>query len=278
MEYARDFRFTDQQFDNIRKMVSEHTGISLSDAKKELVYGRIARRLRKLKLDSFNEYIDCIHEDTDNELGNFINAITTNLTSFFRENHHFEYLANTLIPELVRKKQSSRRIRIWSAGCSTGEEAYSISIVLRESIADIDNWDIRILATDINTDVLDKGKSGIYVEKGITGLSSERISRWFYKGRNGQAGKVRVKPELQALITFKQLNLMDEWPMNGVFDILFCRNVIIYFDKATQRVLFEKFARYLTADAHIIIGHSETLHSVSERFQLTGQTVYRRIR
>ncbi len=278
MEAARDFDFTDRHFDNFRKMVSEHTGIALSDAKRELVYGRLTRRLRKLSLDNFDDYTNYILENSEDELSNFINAVTTNLTSFFREDHHFRYLADKLIPELLHRNRASRRIRVWSAGCSTGEEPYSIAITLRESIPDIDNWDVRILATDIDTNVISKGENGIYDEERITGLSSGRIKQWFFKGSNKQAGKVRVKPELQQMITFKQLNLMTEWPMKGLFDILFCRNVVIYFDKPTQKVLFERFTGQLTEDAHMFIGHSETLYNVSERFQLLGKTIYRRIR
>ncbi len=278
MEHARDFHFTDRHFDNFRKMVVDHTGIALSDAKKELVYGRLTRRLRKLSLDSFDDYQNYILDNKEEELGNFINADTTNLTSFFREPHHFEYLTEEVIPELVRNNRSSRRIRVWSAGCSTGEEPYSLAITLREAIPDIDRWDVRILATDIDTNVIQKGENGIYDEERITGLSPTRIKRWFYSGRDKQAGKVRVKPELQEMISFRQLNLMTDWPMKGLFDILFCRNVVIYFDKPTQKVLFDRFTRHLITDAHLFIGHSETLYNVSDRFQLLGKTIYRRIR
>ena len=277
MENVREFKYTDKHFDNFRKMVSEHTGIALSDGKKDLVYGRLTRRLRKLSLDNFDDYTDYVNKNPELELGNFINAVTTNLTSFFREGHHFEYLADELLPQLLRNNQSSRKIRIWSAGCSTGEEPYSIAITLRESIPDIDHWDVRILATDIDTNVIAKGESGIYDEERITGLSRERIKNCFHRGSKNLEGKVRVKPELRQMITFRKLNLMEAWPMKGQFDILFCRNVVIYFDKPTQKILFNRFAEQMTEDGHLFIGHSETLFKISDRFELQGKTIYRRI-
>lgn len=276
MRNNREFHFDDRHFNNFRKLVLTQTGISLSDEKKELVYSRLSRRLRKLQLSTFDHYYERLKNSPESEMVNFVNSITTNLTAFFRENHHFDFLNSEVFPRLIERTKESRRIRIWSAGCSTGEEPYSIAMVVREAIPSADHWDIKILATDIDTDVLAKAKQGVYDEKRVEGISKQRLKRWFLKGSNSQAGSVKVRPELQELITFKQLNLMNEWPIQGEFDVIFCRNVVIYFDKVTQKQLFDKYAGVLGEDGHMFLGHSETLHNISDRFQLIGKTVYRK--
>ena len=277
MEKQKEFTLTDRDFQTIRKMVYEHTGINLSEAKKDMVYSRLARRLRQLGLEKFSDYLALL-DDADNvEIGNFINSVTTNLTSFFRENHHFEYLRDDLLPALMQKNAASRKIRIWSAGCSTGEEPYSIAMTVREVISESSGWDVKILATDLDTNVIATGSSGVYTEERINGLSNGLKQRWFLKGKGGSAGKVRVSPELQQIITFRQLNLMGEWPFKNKFDIIFCRNVVIYFDKPTQSRLFDRYANNLDPEGHLFVGHSETLYKVSDRFKLLGKTIYRRI-
>lgn len=277
MTVGRDFAFTDKDFRCIQQLVSEHTGIALSDAKQDMVYSRLSRRVRALKLDNFRSYCQLISkEKNDQELIEFVNSITTNLTSFFRENHHFEFLRNELLPQLLRDKQDSRRLRIWSAGCSSGEEPYSLAMVARESVPA--DWDLRILATDLDSNVLARAASGIYDAERVEGLPRERLKRWFRKGVGNNAGKVRLVPELQSLISFKQLNLMKAWPVNGPLDIIFCRNVVIYFDKPTQRILFDRYADLLHENGHLFVGHSESLFKVSERFKLLGKTIYQRTR
>jgi chemotaxis protein methyltransferase CheR len=271
----REFVFSDADFEYLRKLVESHTGISLSDAKRDLVYGRLSRRLRALGMRSFNEYCQLLDSDDDTELENFVNAITTNLTSFFREPHHFEFLANTALPALMKNRQQ-RRLRIWSAGCSTGEEPYTLTIAVKEAIHSLDGWDVRILATDLDTDVVESGKTGIYREEKIEGLSRTRKKNWFRAGNGENKGKVRVSPELQNMITFKPLNLMNEWPMKGPFDVIFCRNVVIYFDKDTQKILFNRYADILADDGYLFIGHSEALYKVTDRFELIGKTIYRK--
>lgn len=271
-----EFEFSDRDFNTLRRLVSEHTGISLSDQKRDLLYSRLARRLRAKGLDSFREYCDLLENDPGGELEHFTNAITTNLTSFFREKHHFEYLEKDLVPALLEQYKVNRRLRIWSAGCSTGEEPYSLAITLREAIPDIDGRDIRILATDLDTEVVRTGANGIYRAERIEGLDQARIKRWFQRGKGTVDGKVKVSDALRKLITFRQLNLMHEWPMRGPFDVIFCRNVVIYFDKPTQQKLFDRFADIMRPQSHLFIGHSETLHNVSDRFQLVGKTIYRR--
>lgn len=278
MEKVRDFNFTDTDFEKVRGLVKHHTGISLSSAKKDMVYSRLTRRLRKLGLDKFSDYCELVEGGDGEELIQFTNAITTNLTSFFREDHHFQYLSRKLVPELLRSNSSNRRIRIWSAGCSTGEEPYSLAITLREALPPHETWNVKILATDLDSNVLSTAQNGIYSSERIEGLSNGRKHRWFLKGKGENSGTVRVRPELKEIISFKQLNLLKEWPTKGPFDFIFCRNVVIYFDKDTQRVLFDRYANVLKEDAHLFIGHSESLFKVSDRFQLLGQTIYKKIK
>ncbi|MCB1777007.1 MAG: protein-glutamate O-methyltransferase CheR [Candidatus Competibacteraceae bacterium] len=272
-----EFEFSDQDFQRIRRIINQVAGISLADSKRELVYSRLSRRLRQRGFRRFQDYCDYLEPgDDEDELREFVNALTTNLTSFFRELHHFEFLANELFPALMHSRGSgNRRIRIWSAGCSTGEEPYSIAIVLRE-VLPTTGWDVKILATDLDSNVLATAERGIYEWSRVKDLSESRLRRWFQKGRNAQAGWVRVAPALRDLITFRQLNLMDDWPMRGPFDLIFCRNVLIYFSKATQAVLFERYADILAEQGHLFVGHSESLFKVTERFVSLGKTIYQR--
>lgn len=276
MDTEREFEFTERNFQELRQIVRKHTGIHLSEAKRELVYSRLSRRLRRLGLKGFGEYCEMLDSVDETEITEFINAITTNLTSFFREAHHFDYLAEAILPELLERRKDSRILRIWSAGCSTGEEPYSIAITLQESIPRSENWDVRILATDLDSNVVAQGKEGIYTLERIQGLSQQRMQRWFRKGKGVNQGKIRVVPELREMITFRQLNLMHEWPMKEPFEIIFCRNVVIYFDKPTQKVLFDRFAGLLDPQGHLFVGHSESLFRVTDRFRLIGKTIYER--
>ncbi len=268
----REFHFTKYDFERLRQLVNEHTGIKLSDHKQEMLYSRLSRRLRALNLNSFSNYYKLLQTDGGEELVHFINAVTTNLTAFFREPHHFKLLEEVLLPQLLVKKQATRRLRIWSAGCASGEEAYSIAMVVKEVVPS--DWDVKILATDLDSQVLEKGKQGVYEKTRISGISSMRLHRWFNKGSDYAAGQLQVVPELQELIAFKHLNLMGMWPMQGPFDIIFCRNVVIYFEKSTQQVLFERFANILDNKGYLLIGHSENLFQLSTRFRLLQQTVY----
>ena len=254
----------------------EMTGITLSDQKRDLVYGRLARRLRKLNLNDFDQYIELLKQNPEGEMIEFVNSITTNLTSFYREKHHFEYLSGTVLKYLLQARRQEKRIRIWSAGCSTGEEPYTLAMTLRESIPNIDSWDVKILATDIDTGVLAKAKAGVYQKDRINGVSEAQFKKWFLKPSENNSDEVKVSPKLQELITFKQLNLMNAWPMKGKFDILFCRNVVIYFNKDTQRILFDRFADILKEDSHMFIGHSESLYKVTDRFSLIGKTIHQK--
>jgi chemotaxis protein methyltransferase CheR len=272
-----EFELTNSQFDRIRTLVREHTGISLSDAKRQLVYGRLARRLRALRLDNFADYIKLLERGDPVEIEEFTNAVTTNLTSFFRERHHFEHMAEHMLPAVVAKRSATRRLRIWCCAASTGEEPYSIAIVLREAQQLLAGWDVKLLATDLDSNVLATGATGIYAEQRFENMDRKRVARFFDKGEGAQEGKYRVRDELRSLITFKQLNLMHEWPMRGPFDAIFCRNVIIYFDKATQRALFERMAFLQRPGDLLYLGHSESLYRVSTQYELVGRTIYRRL-
>jgi chemotaxis protein methyltransferase CheR len=273
---ANDYVLTDAQFHRIRQLVREHTGISLSEAKRQLVYGRLSRRLRALKLDSFAEYLELLEQGGAAELEEFTNAITTNLTSFFREPHHFEYLASDVLPKIVARDTGVRRARIWCCAASTGEEPYSIAMVLREAQELLNGFDVKLLATDLDSAVLAHGAAGIYTADRFKSVSGARMSRFFRKGTGEYAGHYRAQDELRKLITFKQLNLMHEWPVRGPFDAIFCRNVIIYFDKDTQRTLFARMAALQRPGDILFLGHSESLYRVSDQYELVGRTIYRR--
>lgn len=272
----REFDFHDSHFSFVRQTLFENTGITLSDIKRDMVYSRLIRRIRALNMHSFDEYLNLLKKSPEKEMVEFTNALTTNLTSFFRENHHFEYLSSHIFPELSKRK-GQRRLRIWSAGCSTGEEPYSLAITLKNNMRLFPGWDVKILATDLDSNVVNTAKAGIYAQERIDGLPKALVSRWFNKGKGDLEGKVKVKSELQDIITFKQLNLMNAWPMQGPFDIIFCRNVVIYFNKDTQRTLFGRYADYLDDNAYLIVGHSESLHGVTKRFRLLGKTIYQKV-
>jgi chemotaxis protein methyltransferase CheR len=271
----REYELSDDDFQRIRRLVRERLGIALAPSKRELVYGRLSRRLRALKLRDFSAYLQRIESGEDEELQHFCNAITTHLTSFFRERHHFDFLAQQLLPALERSERGTRRMRLWSAGCSTGEEPYSIAIVLLEHMRYLRNWDIRILATDIDTSVLSHARGGRYSMERLEKMESERLQRWFDRTPDGQHFVVR--DELKRLITFKALNLMDEWPMKGPMDVIFCRNVVIYFDRETQRRMVTRMAALQRPDDHLILGHSESLLQVSKQYRLVGDTIHRRL-
>ncbi|WP_455203263.1 CheR family methyltransferase [Kaarinaea lacus] len=275
MDKQREFDFTDRDFNFIRTLVAEKTGIALSEAKSHMVYSRLTRRLRQLNLQRFSDYCAVLKQDDSDELVNFVNAITTNLTAFFRENHHFDYLANEVFPRIFSKKPD-KRLRIWSAGCSTGEEPHSIAMVLNECLPRNSGWDAKILATDLDSNVVEKASSGIYTKARIDGISKSRQKKYFRP--LGSSGEVQVVPEVRELITFKQLNLMNAWPMKGPFDIIFCRNVVIYFNKNTQKELFNRYADITVDHGHLFIGHSESLFKVSDRYNLIGNTIYQKRR
>jgi len=271
----KEFPFTDKDFSFIQELVAERTGIVLSDIKRTMVYSRIARRIRDCGVSDFSEYCNLLRSGDESELVSFTNAITTNLTSFFREPHHFEYLAKTVLPELEKNK-TNKRIRIWSAGCSSGEEPYTIAMTVLDHFKNKSDWDIKILASDLDFDMVERASKGVYKEERVTGLDKKHLKNYVKVGKGKQQGMVKMDQRLIDMITFKQLNLLHEWPFKGPFDLMFCRNVVIYFNKDTQKDLFDRYADLLPEDAPLFIGHSESLFKVTKRFKLIGQTIYRK--
>jgi chemotaxis protein methyltransferase CheR len=277
---GREFEYTDSDYYRLSELAQKYAGINFMEAKRELVYGRLQKRVRSHNMKSFKQYCDYLEADeSSDEMRHFINAITTNVTSFFRENHHFEYLQNVILPEIVLKNDdaSKRTLRIWSAGCSSGKEPYSIAMVLRECIPDIDSWDARILATDLDSDILSIAKQGVYPADQIDGISPERRKRWFKRGQGANADTVRVDSAVRDLVHFRQLNLIDDWPMKGLFDCVFYRNVAIYFSRKSQIQIVDRIANYIKSGGYLIVGHSESLFGVTKRFESIGHTIYRKI-
>jgi chemotaxis protein methyltransferase CheR len=273
-ESFREFSMSMDNFEFIRTLAYSLTGISLSDHKQNMIYGRLARRLRQLSLDNFDQYCALLAEDDSPELDEFVNSITTNLTAFFREQHHFDFLKTTLLPDLIQRNNVAKRLRIWSAGCSTGEEPYSIAMVLKSCTA-LSRWDVKVLATDLDSNVVAAAQEGLYTMDRANSVPAE-YRKYVLQEKASQ--RVKIKDEVKSLITFKQLNLLHEWPIKGPFDVIFCRNVVIYFDAQTQMKLFDRYANILTSNGHLFIGHSESLHKISDRFESLGRTIYRRSR
>lgn len=270
---SKEFEFTREDFDYLRKVVSDATGIVSSEDKYTMYYSRLAARLRALGLADFRAYRDYLGKNPETESIELINSVTTNLTSFFRENHHFDYLRDNVIPQ--KRQNGERRLRIWSAGCSSGEEAYSIAITLQQAITDLNHWDIRILATDIDSQVLTAAREGVYDPARIVNLDELVLKRFFAPVANDTRGRVRVDDSLRRMVQFQQLNLLHRWPMREKFDLIFCRNVVIYFGAETKIELVDRFADQLVGDGLLMMGHSESLYRTSERFELLGKTVYR---
>lgn len=267
----REFAFADRDFRFLAGLVSEQTGIVLEERKRDMVYSRLARRVRALGLQDFAAYCELVQSDRGGEeMGNLVNAITTNLTSFFREAHHFEHLRENVLLPIAATPQ---KLRIWSCACSSGMEPYSITMVMKSAIPKIESWDAKILATDIDTNMVATSQIGEYpIAEG------ESIPAQYRNQMAEVGGRLHMPENLKSLIAFKPLNLLHDWPMKGKFDAIFCRNVVIYFDKPTQRSLFNRLADQLKPDGWLYIGHSENLTHVSDRFQLCGRTIYRRVK
>ena len=252
----------------MRALIYKQAGISLGESKQEMVYSRLARRLRARKMNSFEEYLDDLESRSDHaEWEAFTNALTTNLTSFFREAHHFPILS-----EHVQKVKVP--LSIWCSASSTGEEPYSIAMSVCEAFGTL-TPPVSIVATDIDTNVLETAANGVYPLERIEKMESDRVRRFFQRGKGDRAGMVRVRPELRQLITFKPLNLLAAtWPINGPFDVIFCRNVMIYFDKPTQGKILSRFVPLMKPDGLLFAGHSENFMYASDAFKLRGKTVY----
>lgn len=267
---TREFHYTRADFERVRSMLYKRSGISLSDSKEQMVYSRLARRLRALRLNSFTDYFEFLSQN-DSEWQQFTNALTTNLTAFFRESHHFEQLAK----HLKQHAHSSRKLRIWCSAASTGEEPYSLAITAIEAFGR-SNPPVEIIASDIDTGVLATAEAGIYAESRVEQLSMERKKRFFLRGKGSNHGKVCVRDELRDLIVFRQINLLgDQWGIEPGLDIIFCRNVMIYFDKPTQSKLLERMVHLLRPDGLFFAGHSESFVQATHLVKLIGRTVYK---
>ncbi|NTV95263.1 MAG: chemotaxis protein CheR [Thiobacillus sp.] len=267
----REFHFSSRDFEEVRKLIYDHAGIALTEAKEDMVYSRLARRLRATGLKTFHDYLGYLKEGHEDEWEAFVNSLTTNLTDFFRENHHFIILKDFL------KNRHDRPITLWSSASSTGEEPYSMAMTAVEAFGGF-NAPVRIIASDLDTNVLKKCQEGVYPIERLGKLSAEQQRRFFLKGTGDRAGYARVKPELRAMVEFFQLNLLaPTWPIKADLDAIFCRNVMIYFDKPTQHKILSKMKPLLKPDGLLFMGHSEALYHAADLFKLRGQTIYEHV-
>ncbi len=268
---------SDRDFHNFCQLVYQHAGIHLSPQKKELVRARLSKILRLRGLSEFQDYYELVRRDQSGvELVQLLDAISTNQTAFWREPGHFVFLGQEVLPAWRSRNRQGRRWRLWSAGCSSGEEAYSLAMVLLDGLSAAELTGVKILATDLNTQVLAQAQRGIYPLARLEPLPVEWRRRFFQKGVNQWEGYVRVKPEIRSLVQFRRLNFMEPFQFGENFDIIFCRNVMIYFDKNTQAELVHKFYQCLNPGGYLFIGHSESLCSITHNFNYVKPTIYRK--
>ncbi|MGO9461265.1 MAG: CheR family methyltransferase [Rhodomicrobium sp.] len=275
-----EFPFTQADFQIIAGIVYERSGIVLAAHKRDMTYCRLVQRLRALGLSSFHDYCVLLTSSHgDGEVGYLVNAITTNLTKFFREPHHFDHFKNVALPELGNATRGERPcITVWSAGCSSGEEPYSIAMAAIAARAEIGReWDLHILATDLDTAMLQKAKACIYPADSLDNVPARMRERFFEMPPRGNAGGVLLSKAAQSLVEFKQLNLLGPWPASERFDVIFCRNVMIYFDAKTKATLVERFHSVLNDGGWLYVGHSESLLDHQTRFKLSGRTIYQKL-
>jgi chemotaxis protein methyltransferase CheR len=269
--FMRDIPFSDADFQAIAQLAQARFGLSLSDSKKPLVYSRLSRRLKSRQVESFSDYLDLLNKaDEEEERLELISALTTNVTSFFREKHHFDTVGDMLASALGERAKAGKRVRIWCAGCSSGQEPYSIAMTVLEAIPDAVRKDVKILATDIDPKIVQKAKRGIYPKEELEGVPPSLRTKWT---------KPLATDDLRSLITFNELNLMNDWPFHGPFDVIFCRNVAIYFNQQTQQVLWQRFSAMLEQDGVLFIGHSERVSGPAlQDLEGIGITSYRKSR
>lgn len=258
--------YQNSDFEFIQQVMSEHAGIDLHDGKKELVYSRLAKRVRSLGLNSFRDYCSILGSD-QLEISHCINFMTTNVTSFFRERHHFDFLEREVL-----SANTSGRLRIWSAGCSTGEEPYSIAF----TCAAFPKIGTRIIATDLDSEVIRKATEGVYDAREVTELRRTQLKNWFLRGKGAMQGKVKVIKDFRNMVAFSQLNLKEDWRHSERFDVIFCRNVMIYFDNELRARLLDKFHNHLNPGGYLMLGHSESLFGLSDKYEVVGRTIHRK--
>lgn len=268
-----EYALTQHNFDQIASFLKEETGIALTEAKATLVYSRLAKRIRKLGLANFDEYCAfAVSAAGAGERIEMMAALTTNVTRFFREPHHFEHFRTGVGPKLVQAAKGGARVRMWSAACSSGEEPYSLALTLLGLCPDIGRYDVRILASDIDPNIVAKARAGRYREDAIEPVPAAMRTKWFSRDADHE-GMWTVRQEVRDLIAFKELNLIGTWPMRGQFDVIFCRNVVIYFEESTQAFLWNRFKNALTPEGRLYIGHSERVDV--DGYESDGLTVYK---
>jgi chemotaxis protein methyltransferase CheR len=268
---SREYAFSIRDFECVKKMIYARAGIALADNRQEMVYTRLSKRLRTTGAISFSDYLQRLEINSeDEEWEAFVNALTTNLTSFFREAYHFPILA-----EHIKKRRSGQLMKLWCSASSTGEEAYSMAMTVVEAFGSF-KPPVRILATDIDTNVLATARQGVYSMERLENMAQDKIKRFFLRGSGSRSGFVRVRPELQDLVTFRQFNLLDAvWPLHGPFEAIFCRNVMIYFDKPTQYRILQKFVPLLNCEGLLFMGHSEVFQHAADLIKICDRTVYK---
>jgi chemotaxis protein methyltransferase CheR len=278
-----DCDLNEADFKRVSEVVYRHCGIALHEGKQDLVRARLGKLVRGGGFKSVSDYLDAVLADPSGpRFVALIDAISTNLTSFFRENRHFEYLSSRFLPELLKKKeqQGQKRLRAWSAGCSTGEEPYSLAVTLLEALEQAPGrhggWDVKVLATDISTRVLSQARKGTYDKEKVAPVPPGPRSKYFESYTAAGRVTVSVGAELRQVVSFRHLNLIEHWPFTGPFDFIFCRNVMIYFDKPTQETLVGRYFDCLASGGLLFTGHSESLTGVSHRFQYVEPTIYRK--
>lgn len=272
-----EFLLTSEDFRKIAQILHAHAGIALHEGKAALVYSRLAKRLRTLGLRSFREYCALVEDGEGlDERQAMMAALTTNVTRFFREPHHFDHLRDRVMPELVARARAGGRVRLWSAACSNGQEPYSMAITLLSALPEAARLDVKILATDIDPNMVAEGRVGCYREESVSPVPLDLRRRWFQK-TNAEDGKIwSVNQELRDLVSFRELNLIGDWPMRGRFDVIFCRNVVIYFDEPTQERIWSRFLPAMTPGATLYIGHSERVSGpAADKLETSGLTTYR---
>ncbi|OGB34804.1 MAG: chemotaxis protein CheR [Burkholderiales bacterium RIFCSPLOWO2_12_FULL_61_40] len=267
---GREFIWTDADFDRVQAMIYKRAGISLHDGKHAMVYSRLSRRLRETGFQSFRDYLGWLESTEGPEWQEFVNALTTNLTSFFREQHHFD-----IFSDVLKSRPAGNPWRVWCSAASTGEEPYSIVMTVLDALGPRANFSLA--ASDIDSKVLATAKQGVYRLDGLKGIDSERMQRYFLRGKGGNEGMVMAKPELRKCIEFLIVNLIrDDWPFRDPFDVVFCRNVMIYFDAQTQRQVLERIYKVMKPGALLFVGHAENFSDSRDLFVLKGKTVYER--
>jgi chemotaxis protein methyltransferase CheR len=269
-------RMSGAEFRDLCTLIKKRSGINLGQGKESLVQARLGKRVRKLGLSGFRAYLTFLESREGlEEFPRLLDAISTNVTSFFRQPDHFTYLQQEILPVLTSQPAASKRVRIWSAGCSSGQEPYSVGIQLCEGLPKIAGWDVKILATDISGEILERARTGVYSEKDLNGISPQILSRYFTRRKSADGEKsFEICGPVRQLVTFRPLNLMGPWPLDGPFDVILCRNVMIYFDRPTQERLVARFRELLSPRGALLIGSSESLMGISNGYRMVAPATY----